>query len=233
MSGFIPKEELAGFRRWQADSFDRPRPVAKAAPRPVAEPASPVEEALPPPVGINLPTAEDIERMHEEARASGYQAGYEEGRQAAEQAGREAASAQAEQLLALTGNLQNALAELDQNVADQLLGLATEIAAQIVCGAIAVKTDLLQPIIREAIAALPLHHSHLTLRLHPTDARHVKALMGEQLSQSGTQIIEDSEISPGGCLIRAGTSEVDATIETRWKRVIEAIGIEPRAWLEP
>lgn len=227
MSDIIPKEKLAGYQRWQIGSFDDPKQLAAqpAAARP--SPQQPVE-ATP---QFSLPTADDIERMHEEARQAGYQEGFDEGRQAGEQAGRDATYAEAERFRVLTDSMQKALDELDQNVAEQLLALATEIAAQVIRASIATKDDLLLPIIREAIAALPLHHSHLSLRLNPGDAALIRPLLGEQLAQSGTQIIEDSEISPGGCMVRAGTSEVDASIETRWKRVLEAIGAEPQAWL--
>lgn len=235
MSGIIPKEETGSYQRWQIGSFDSPKP-ATVRPSPSATPANPVtvsEVDEPPQPQINLPTADDIERMHEEARSSGYQAGYEEGLQAAALAGREAANAEAQRFLALADNLQSSLADLDQTVAEQLLALATEIAAQVVCGSIAVKDDLLLPIIRDAIAALPLHHAHLSIRLNPADALQVRTHLGEQLAQTGAQIIEDSTISPGGCLVRAGSSEVDATLETRWKRVLETIGAAPREWLNP
>lgn len=228
MSEIIPKEKLGGFQRWQINSFDPPKPeLPQSAPPPPA-PVETSEEEVP---AFTLPTAEDIERLHEESRAAGYQAGYEEGRQAAEETCRAAATNEIERLATLVDGLQSALDELDQNVAEQLLALATEIASQMISGTIAVKEDILLPIIREAIAALPLQHGHLTLRLNPADATLVRAQLGEQLAQSGAQIIDDSEISPGGCLVRAGTSEVDATIETRWKRVLEAIGSEPKAWL--
>lgn len=228
MSDIIPKEKLGGFQRWQVNSFDPPRP--ETAP-PVEPPPPAVEASVEEAPAFVLPTAEDIERMHEESRATGYQAGYEEGRQAAEEACRTAAMAEAGRLTALIDTFQAALDELDQNVAEHLLALATEIATQMISGSIAVKEDVLLPIIREAIAALPLQHGHVTLRLNPADAALVRAQIGEQLAQSNAQIIDDSEISPGGCLVRAGTSEVDATIETRWKRVLEAIGTEPKAWL--
>ncbi|MFZ2267901.1 MAG: flagellar assembly protein FliH [Azonexus sp.] len=229
MSEIIPKEKLVGFQRWQIDSFDQPKPAAAPALQATAETSAPQpEEAAP---QFSLPTADDIERMHEEARTTGYQDGYEEGLRSGEQACRDAAKAEAERFRGLTDGMQKALDELDQNVAEQLLALATEIAAQVIRSSISLKGDLLLPIIREAITALPLHHTHLNLRLNPQDAALVRPLLGEQLAQSGTQIIEDSEISPGGCQIRAGSSEVDATIETRWKRVLEAIGAEPQAWL--
>ena len=226
MSEIIPKDKQAEYKRWQFDSFDQPRP-----PIPQAVTARTPGKASEPTPQFNLPTAGDVERIYEEAHATGYQAGFDEGRLAAEQACQEATKAEVQRFLALTDNLQKALNELDQNVADQLLALATEIAGQVIRANISVKSDLLLPIIREAIAALPLHHTHLNLRLNPADASQVRSLLGEQLSQSGTQIIDDSEITPGGCFVRAGSSEVDATIETRWKRVLEAIGAEPQEWL--
>jgi len=238
MSGIIPKEQLANVQRWQIGAFDAPKvgrpqmqesePVSKPAP----EPEPPAPEA---PIGMGLPTAENIAQIEDEARQNGhqagYQAGYDEGLKAAEQAAQAAQAAQLEQLAGMISSLQNSLKTIDQTVADQLLKLAVEIAAQIICGALAVKDDFLLPIIREAITALPLHHGHAQLRINPADAVTIRAQLGEQFAQTGIQIVEDSEISPGGCNLRAGTSEVDASIETRWKRVLESIGAEPTPWL--
>lgn len=233
MSGIIPKEEGGTFQRWQIDSFDTPgtafrRAPAAPAPAPVKTPTPAPKIETPPP--IPLPTAEEIERIHEEARDAGYREGYEAGQRAGEEAGQAAAKTQAEEFQRLYENFRQALSVMDQEVAEQLLALSIEIASQVVRGAIAVKQDLLQPIVREAIAALPIHHTHLSLRLNPSDAAKIRPLIGEQLAQSGAQIVEDPEITPGGCLVRAGTSEVDATIETRWKRVLEAIGTNPQEW---
>ncbi len=223
----IPKEELFSFQRWQASSFDRqPAPAASVGTEPFTAPPAP--EATP---QITLPTVDEIERMHEEARLSGYEAGLAEGRTAGEKAAREAAETNAQRYGALISNLETALTEVEQSVAEQLLALAIEIAAQVTRGNIAANTEVLLPIIREAIASLPLHHAHLTLRLNPADAEHIRPQLAEQFAQTSTQIVEDREISPGGCLLHAGTSEVDASIETRWKRVLEAIGTEPQKWL--
>jgi len=228
----IPKEELTNVQRWQIGSFETKRP-----PETPASPAesSPEAESAPETVEqpFHLPTAEDIERMHEEARTSGYQAGFAEGSAAGEQQAREAAAEQARQLLSLIENLKASIVGLEQTVADQLLALAIEIASQVTRSAINVKPDILLPLIREAISALPLHHAHIILRLSPKDIESVRGAMGEQLSQIGAQVIEDSTVSPGGCMLLAGASEVDATIETRWKRVLEAIGTEPQEWLTP
>lgn len=231
--GIIPKEQLANVRRWQINAFDQPAEAPAKATPVVEQPPPPTP---PPAPEIEWPTAEALARIEEEARSNGhqagYQAGYEEGLKAAEAASHAATRAQAERLETLTANFQAALAEIDQQVADQLLELATEIAGRLVCGALSVKTEILLPVIREAIATLPLHHGHITLRLNPHDAATIRPHYGEQFAQSGVQIAEDSEIAPGGCLVRAGSSEVDATVETRWKRVLDAIGAAPRQWLQ-
>ncbi len=234
----IPKEKLVSVQKWHVGSFDKKSAAPAAAHNaPAVEiPATEHEPQPepPPPVDIpRLPTAEEIERIYEEARASGYAAGLAEGQAAAMQQAGEVQEAHGQQFAALIANLEQALDNVDQSVAEQLLGLALEVAAQVTRGAIAVKNDLLLPVIREAVATLPLHHSHIILRMHPSDAVHVRELLGEEFSQMGTQILEDAGISPGGCLLQAGSSEVDATMETRWRRVLETIGTEPREWLNP
>ena len=227
----IPKEELFSFQRWQASSFDRkPTPAAKSV---GTEHAVAAQAAPETPAHIPLPTVDEIERMHEDGRTSGYEAGLAEGKAVGETAAREASEANAQRYAALIGNLETAIADVDQSVAQQLLALAIEIAAQVTRGSIAANTEMLLPIVREAIASLPLHHTNLVLRLNPVDAENIRTQLTEQFAQTSTRIVEDREITPGGCMLQAGPSEVDATIETRWKRVLEAIGTEPQKWLTP
>ncbi len=234
MSGIIPKEQLAAYQRWQFSDFDTPEaalpastPAEEVAPQEDLPPVDLVETHLP-----SLPTAEDIARMHDEAREAGYAAGLDEGRQAGEEAARGAFMKAAEQVGALVQNIEGAMAELDQHVADQVLALAIELAGQMARTAMRADGTYLLPIIREAISLLPLHHAQVHILLHPDDASNVREHMGEYLSQQGVRLIDDPTITPGGCKVRAGSSEVDATTEARWKRVLEAIGQEPSAWLK-
>lgn len=227
----IPKEQLAAYERWEIGSFDR-QPSPPSADKPESAPVTVTELPEDYHPALSLPTAEEIELIHEEARASGYEAGYEEGKAKGEQAARE----QAEELLnSLTGmltNLSDSLSQLDQQVADSLLNLGVEIASQITRSIVNTRSDLLLPVIREAIAALPLHHGHVVLSLNPKDANLIRPLLGEQFVQTGAQLVEDPSVTLGGCLVRAGASEIDASIETRWKRVLETIGSSPQDWLK-
>lgn len=235
MAGVIPKDKLSGYQRWNIGSLD-----AKTAPRgqspgdttrasvatPSVTPGHAEAQAIP-----SLTNTEETQRIHDTARAEGYSIGYREGLEAGQQAMATTVAETTAQFAELLGNLHVSLAHLDQHVAEQLLDVALEVAAQVLRGTINTRPELLVPVIREALVALPLHHAHVVLRMNPADATIIRRQIGEQLSQTGAQIIDDPEVSSGGCMLLAGASEIDATIETRWKRVLESIGVTPTAWM--
>lgn len=237
MSGFIPKEKLSAYQRWELAAFDEAEQAARAAANAVQpDPAVPPPEPEPPPEPAPpLPTAEEIERIHQEAHAAGYAegqaAGHADGHAAGYAAGLSEARAEAERLMALGDNLRQHLQALDQEVAEELLAVAVEIASQVLRQSLRLQPELLLPVVREAMAALPLHHAHPALFLNPADAALVRTQLGEQMAHKGWRIIEDTTIDTGGCRIEAGTSEVDATLSTRWQRVLDTIGTRSD-WLE-
>ena len=234
MSGFIPKERLAGYQRWQVASFDQPAPQTGKVTDTIAnippgdDGTSNAGETI---VEMPFPTAAALEQINEEARAEGYRVGYEEGRAAIESELAKTTEEQIQQLSTIVGNLHVSIAHLDQHIADQLLDLGLEIAAQVLRSSLSVQRELLLPMIREAIAELPFHHGAISLHLNPEDTNAIRASLSEQLAHTGAHIVSDNNISAGGCQITAGNCGIDATIETRWKRVIEAIGVSPHEWL--
>lgn len=233
MSHWIPKEKMTAYQRWEVAAFDEEQRAA-VSPPPSAEPpvaeqpfnvpvesASVPQEQEPP---VVLPTAEDIERMHQEAHAAGHAAGFAEGMVAGKAA--------AAKIAALMDSLQQALEAIDQGVADQLLALAIEIANQVLRQSLRVQPELLLPVVREAVTVLHPHHGQPLLFVHPDDAALVRSQLGDQLAHSNWRIVEDKALSAGGCRVELGASEVDATLETRWRRVTESIGAS-QEWLKP
>lgn len=234
MSGVIPKEQLAAYQRWQANAFDEPAAEAAAAPAelPVEAPAV-VDEAAGEPVSgpLTLPTADDIEQIHEQARQEGYLAGLEEGRQAAAAAMQAERELEIARLAALTVGFREALAAFDQVIAEQALDLALEVASLVVGSTLRTRRELLLPVIREAMQALPLHHGNISLHAHPDDVDSLREGLGELGTQGTIHLVADSALTPGGCILKSGNSEIDARLETRWQRVLEAIGVDPEQWL--
>jgi flagellar assembly protein FliH len=237
-AGYIPREQVQAYTRWQADDFGAsPAPSETAnADASTGRPADTSERV--PVDQVMLPTAEDLERMHEEARRSGYQAGYDEGYQAGREAGRaegrQVGLADAEtyvtELRALCQGVNEALHTFDQELAESILACALEVARQLTRVAIHVKPEILLPTIREALAALPLHHGPVTLWVAPSEVMVAREHLEQLFAQDGWKIQEDASIAPGGCRLHAGSSEVDATVGARWRKVLEAIGVTSE-WL--
>lgn len=223
MTGFIPKEKLTAYQRWELVAFDEDEREANSLEKAAAQPADTPRQAEPSSEpSVVLPTATDIERMHNEAHEQGYSAGYAEG--LAESQDITARMAE------ILQSLNQAVEGIEQHVAEQLLATALEIAHQVLRQSLQVKPELLLPVVREAVAALQLSSGHPALLAHPDDAALIRAHMGEHLAHNNWRIIENPALTRGGCRVELGASEVDATLETRWKRVVETIGAN-RDWL--
>ena len=197
----IPKEQLSAYERWEMNSFDAP---GQRGP-------------------VSLTTVAQVEKIHQQARLDGYQAGMKEGRQRA--------GSEAERLVAMAGAFSSETAELDQQLAQQVLDVALDVARQMLRNVLEVKRELILPVIREAIRSLPVLGEERCLRLHPQDAALARDLAGESLAAgSGWTIVEDAAITRGGCVVCTSHGEVDATLDTRWRRIVGTLGRED-GWL--
>jgi flagellar assembly protein FliH len=145
-------------------------------------------------------------------------------------AGQAAARAEAERLGRAADALEQAMQEFNQSVADELLALATEIARQVVRQTIAVHPETIQAVVNEALAQFP--HQHATIYLNPQDASLVRSYAGDALAHAGHRLLEESSLNPGDCVVESGNSQIDATLATRWRRVLEGIGLQT-SWIEP
>jgi len=218
-------QAVGAYQRWDPPSFDAPAPAAappeiedealantltEVADTAEPEPPAPVITADPEPE-IHLPTAADIERIHEEARKDGYAAGYDEGTAR----GR----IEAMQFHGLVESLETSLTQLDREVADEILALTTELARQMVRHTLALRPEAVVDLIREALLQLP--QAHALIHINPEDLSMAKDYLGEHLSYAGHRLIEDATITRGGVRIEAAGSQIDATVQTRWRRVMD------------
>ena len=192
---------------WHMDSLGRTRDELNGAP--------------PPPV---RPPEEELARIREQARAEAHAEGLASGLAAG--AGR---IAELEQLL---GRLREVMEDHEQALAADVMGLAVELARQILRHTVHVHPEVVLPVIREAIASLPQGSQHPRLILHPQDATLVNSVLdANQLTPSPWRIIVDSTLERGGCRIETTTSELDASLGSRWRAVIASLGREER-WVE-
>ncbi|MDR1855492.1 MAG: flagellar assembly protein FliH [Azoarcus sp.] len=243
---FARHQAVGAYRRWEPPNFDAPPPPLPE-PEPPPEAAAPEPQAPPPEEApaYHLPTVAEIEQMHEEARRAGYeegeaegreagyadgrQSGYEEGRKLGYDEGRTAAADEARRLRELTTKLDEALTTLDAEVAEELMALAIELARKVLQHTLAVEPESVASVVRAALQSLP--QARAQIFLNPADVALTNKLLGEILAQGGHLLVEDASVSPGGCRVEAGGAQIDATMETRWKRVLESLGRQHSPWL--
>ncbi len=180
---------------------------------------------------VMLPTAAEIEQMHEDARQQGYQEGYQEGFSTGQNEGSAEVEEKAARLDALLLGLEQSLRTMDQEIAEKLLATAVELASQMVRQSLKIKPELVLPVVREAIGSLNPGVGQPMLLVHPDDAPLIRKSLSEQLAHGNWRLAEDTSITQGGCRVELGAGEVDATFQTRWKRILESIGIN-QEWLD-
>jgi len=211
-SVIIPKEQLTAFERWELASFD---PHSGNTNQGSARKSA------------RLSTVSELENIRQQS----HDEGYAQGRDAGYAAGIQQARTEAEQIHTLLQNMQDSLNQLDEQVAQSLLDLSLEIARKMVGESLQIKPAVILKIVSDAISCLPHFNQNAHLVLHPNDAELVRKHMGEQLSHAGWKIFTDAQIHRGGCRAETAHSTVDATTETRWKRVTESIG-QVKSWQE-
>jgi len=169
------------------------------------------------------PASEDAPALAQ-VREEGYRQGVEAGRHEVE--GRLEAERAA--LKELVAGLNQLMHDFEEGLANDVLSMSLELAKLIVRQTVKVKPEAVLPVLREAISSLPSMDEQTTVRLHPADAQLLRrvAETDKMLSALPWKIVEDAHIDRGGCVLETVTTEVDATLETRWRRVIAALGRE-------
>jgi flagellar assembly protein FliH len=208
------------YQKLAFDQFDAPPPL----PQPV-EPEVPVEAAsssLEIAPGVSLPTLEDVERIHQDAQQEGYAAGYEEGTAR----GR----LEAAELHQLVQSLDTAMSTLDQEIAEEIQTLAIEIARQVVRETLSTRPESILTVIREALQSLPQQSA--VIHINPEDMQLVKRYMEEHFSSIDQRVVEDTNVLRGGCVIESSGGQIDAQVQTRWRRVVENLTHNAKDFLD-
>jgi flagellar assembly protein FliH len=175
-----------------------------------------------PPAGAAAPPdAAALER----ARQQGYQEGL-----AAVRQGSQAGLAE---LKALVEGINQLMLDFEQGLANDVLSLSLELSKLIVRSSLRVKPELVIAVVREAVGSLPGVSDQTLLHVHPADAALLRDLVQSDPQFKGLpwKLVEDAQMERGGCRLATATTEADATLETRWRRVIASLGRDD-AWID-
>lgn len=192
--GFIPKEQLGEASSWEFASLD------------------------------GAPVARPRQTLSTEREKRAFELGLVQGRTEGQAAERRIKAERGAQLAKVLGALRERFGELESGGADALLDLAFAIARQVLRREVTAQRDALLPVVREAVALVVDQHAHPRVFLNPQDLEFLRAELDGDGLFKGCRFVADARVARGGCRVETPHGEVDATLQTRWQRVLASLG---------
>ena len=103
-------------------------------------------------------------------------------------------------------NIQNSIQHDDAELIQAITQLSLSIAKQIIRRELQVNSEQVISVVREAIKALPLEKTGLTIHLNPADVEIIQKVFIQDEATNAYSIIEDPSVSRGGCNIATENS---------------------------
>lgn len=159
----------------------------------------------------------------EEGKEAGFKQGFDEGSKKGYEDNVHLLRKQTAEFSALLESLADPFKQLDEQVEHQLVSLSIGIARQLVRREIKVDPGQIIAVVREAVRALPMADQKIILKMHPEDAGLVRSALALDDMSSSWNIIEDPIMTRGGCIVEAGASSVDASVEKRLAAIVAKV----------
>jgi flagellar assembly protein FliH len=177
-------------------------------------------------LGETAQISRNANSLWSERERRAFERGREQGALEAHRAAQQARAGHLQRIGGVIEKLQVALDELASRGADALLDLSLEVARQVLRRELTLARDAALPVVREAIALISDHTAHPRVHLSPQDYDLVSGELEADATHRGCRFVSDPSVPPGGCRIQTPQGEIDATLETRWRRVIAALGLD-------
>lgn len=162
-----------------------------------------------------------------EARRQAVAAGREEGLQA----GRAEVAQEYLRVKELADSYANTLDNLDFRLADMVLDLALDVARQVIAGELSVHPEHILAVVKLALNQMAATTREARLLLNPEDVALIRPHLDKILDKNRLRMVEDVRIVRGGCLIETTQGDLDATLQARWRQVVQVLGSN-QGWIE-
>ena len=177
-------------------------------------------------------SAEEMQRIVDEAeqagREQGYQAGFEQGRAEGYDVGekkgweemRQKLAAEQQRFQHLVQALRDPLADQEVALEQWLLDTVCVLTRSLVSRELLTDSGMILDQVRAAVSALPAGAEHMRIYLNADDLALVEAFAEEH--QLDWQFHTDNALLPGGCRVETEESRVDFSVEHRLSQQLEA-----------
>lgn len=212
----VPKDQQTAYERWEMSSFAGGRDDVASNTKARSDAVNVEKAAL----------------MFDEMRKKGYTKGMQEGFAVGLAEAKERAQDDKQHFLMLMAAFADALEKSDEQIAEDVLSLALDIAKAMIKVKLNVEPSAVLPVVMNAIQYLPHIQKPARILLHHADIQIVREYMADEIVSEQWQLHEDHNIERGGCIVETATNQVDATNAVRWKRISEALS-QSNEWLLP
>lgn len=209
----VPKGQQTAYERWEMSSFSSDKDNS------VRNTQAKID-------------AEKSVQMFDDMRKKGYTKGMQEGFAVGMAEAKERAQEDKQKFLTLMAAFSDALEKSDEQIADDVLSLALDIAKSMIKVKLNLDPVAVLAVVMDAIHYLPHIQKPARILLHHDDVQLLREHMADDISSGQWQIHEDYRVERGGCIVETGTNQVDATNAVRWKRISEALS-QHNDWLLP
>lgn len=168
--------------------------------------------------------AEGLAAGKEEGFLAGKQEGYDAGFSAGQRDAQAQALSEGLEFDTVAASCANAIKSIESQTGQALIALAISIAQQVVRSALDADPEKILDIVRDIVHIDGDNKGLLRLHVHPSDLALIQARMSDDPEISHWRLVPDESIERGGCLAQTGLGDIDATLQTRWQRVVASLG---------
>ncbi|MCL6269543.1 FliH/SctL family protein [Sansalvadorimonas sp. 2012CJ34-2] len=194
--------------------------------------------------GLKMGHEEGLEQGEEKGQKEGFRDGQNKGYQMGFSEGLQTGKSEAEHLLAVLNQLWRHLSSMEgenwETLGRYLVTLIRDTCQKVVMDELRTSAKSLEKLVQDTLSLMP-RVDDLRIIVHPRDKLAVERLSDQFPEQ--WQIVTDSSITEGGCLIKAGSGDADARVETRLDSCLDEIETEvlqptkrkkiPKAYIAP
>ena len=135
------------------------------------------------------------------------------------------------QITQLTQNLEESVPKAFREMEEALAHMACTLTRKLMAN-IPIDAERIKAVVSEAIGELE-RDAALQIRIHPEDlsllSDGIEGTQAKQFDRSeNLRFIPDENLTRGGCYIKTPFGDFDATMESKWARVIEAFNRRPK-----
>lgn len=224
----IDPGKLTAYERWELPNIGGTAATGR-------KPSTSVSQKLKP------LTAEDIEKIrqqaydagHEEGRKAGFDNGHAEGvvsgkedgfKQGLEQgleAGQKQISESVSRLELILSELVTPLGKQQSLIEEAMLNVSMAVARSVIHRELSLDSSSIQSAIKLILNDLPKADNGFSLTVNPDDESHVKSILEKY--ESAVSLKLDPSITLGGCLFNSSSQLIDYTIEKRFQKTVQAM----------